>query len=183
MEKVKSQMLKARREGGQRLERLERQCALLLSQAEDLESSEIPRIERRSSDAVAEEYRAMEALREVAEGGEAEAAMVAALAAHARERAARAKLPCAAEKEAALLALERLQSVEREQLEEERARRMGNIEQLRAKREADVAVAREKIRILGEAFPIISFFSGKPFQISCRRERGRPPASSPRAGG
>ncbi len=152
-------MLKARREGGQRLERLERQCALLLSQAEDLESSEIPRIERRSSDAVAEEYRAMEALREVAEGAEAEAAMVAALAAHARERAARARLPCATEKEAALMALERLQSVEREQLEEERARRMGNIEQLRAKREADVAVAREKIRILGEAFPIISFFS------------------------
>ncbi len=148
VEKVKSQMLKARREGGQRLERLDRQVEVMRAQSRELEAA-IPKIERKFADLVAEEGRGIERTRVLAAAAEREKQLLDELLAVQRSPG-ESPAACAEEKTRALEEFVRLQELEREQLGAEERRRLGTIEQLGARKEAEVAVAKEKIRILGK---------------------------------
>ena len=151
VEKVKYQIVKARKEGVQRIERLDRQSEVMQAQARELEAS-VPKTEKRYSDLAAAERLAAERSGALVEASERERTLLEALMAAQQPES---PAPCAGEKAEALKRFAMLQAMEKEQLREEERRRMANVEQLAAKKDAEVAVAREKIRILGRLAAIL----------------------------
>ncbi len=178
VDKVKSQIVKARREGRQRLDKMDRQAEVLRAQGKEVEES-IPRIHRRYADATAEEYRGLERIRGAMAEAEKEKGLLEALT--AGQLVDSPAVECAGRKAAALEQFSRLQAEERRELQSMERRALEGIERLGAKREAEVIVAREKNRIIGEVWDLVYCYKSNIF-VQNRRERGGPVAASRRTG-
>lgn len=144
--KVKSQILKAKRELAQRLLKLDKQRHILEAQAQAL-SDLIPQLEQNCIHATKDEEGVITEIDILAENADKEQKIIESLKNNQMENV---YSECAAEKSEALERLEALQRREASQLQEERRERQGKIAMLSVHRDREIAVTEEKIAILKE---------------------------------
>ncbi len=146
--KVKAQIVKARREGEQKLQRLDKQKRVLETQIKTLSEDGIPQIQKKFERLVSDEHAAVAEIEALLINCHKEKEAMF----HLRSLSTENKfLPeCQAAKCRAMETLEQAQCTEANLLADEKRQRESNAVTLVAKKDSEIQVAHEKLRILQE---------------------------------